>query len=64
MSQVSSLLTPETPVSFKTISVADYFTGFSSDQLQGKSYLAALKTGNERQSGLSNVELQRFGISK
>ncbi|KAJ0017515.1 hypothetical protein Pint_10120 [Pistacia integerrima] len=46
-----SLITPETPALFKTISVADYFKGFFSRQLQGKSYLDVLKVQNENESG-------------
>ncbi|XP_044497456.1 protein SRG1-like [Mangifera indica] len=44
-----SLITPETPALYKTMSVADYYKGFFSRQLQGKSYLDALKVKNENE---------------
>ncbi|KAJ0080707.1 hypothetical protein Patl1_10269 [Pistacia atlantica] len=51
MDPAPSLLTPETPALFKTMSVADYFKGFFSRQPQGKSYLDVLRVQNENESG-------------
>ncbi|KAJ0082953.1 hypothetical protein Patl1_10292 [Pistacia atlantica] len=51
MGPTPSLLTPETPALFKTMIVADYFKGFFSRQLQGKSYLDVLRVQNENESG-------------
>ncbi|XP_044495139.1 protein SRG1-like [Mangifera indica] len=45
-----SLVTPETPALFKTMSVADYFNGYVSRQLQGKSYLDVMRVLNENGS--------------
>lgn len=41
-----SLITPETPVLFKTIGVADYFKGLFARELRGKSYLDVLRIQN------------------
>lgn len=38
-----SLITPETPARFKTISVVDYFKGLISRELQGKSYIDTMR---------------------
>ncbi|XP_044460648.1 protein SRG1-like [Mangifera indica] len=43
MGLAPSLVTPETPAKFKRISVADYFHGFFSLKLEGKSYLDVLR---------------------
>ncbi|XP_044495141.1 protein SRG1-like [Mangifera indica] len=45
-----SLITPETPALFKTISAADYFKGFFSQQQKGKSYLDVMRVQNENGS--------------
>ncbi|CAJ1931771.1 unnamed protein product [Sphenostylis stenocarpa] len=41
-----SLVTPERPAMFKKISVADYYRGFFSRKLQGKSYVDAVRINN------------------
>ncbi|XP_059623724.1 oxoglutarate-dependent flavonoid 7-O-demethylase 1-like [Cornus florida] len=38
-----SLITPETPESFKRVGVADYFRGFFSRELRGKSYIDVMR---------------------
>ncbi|KAJ0082919.1 hypothetical protein Patl1_10086 [Pistacia atlantica] len=50
MGPAPSLVTPETPALFERISVADYFKGFFSRELQGKSYLDVLRIENENDS--------------
>ncbi|XP_061340689.1 protein SRG1-like [Gastrolobium bilobum] len=44
---VSSLVTPERPAMFKRIGVADYYNGFLSRELQGKSYMDVIRIQNE-----------------
>lgn len=41
-----SLLTPQCPAQFRRIGVADYFKGFFSRELVGKSYIHTLRIGN------------------
>lgn len=42
-----SLITPEKPAFFNRISVADYFKGYFSRQLVGKSYIDAMRIHNQ-----------------
>lgn len=42
-----SLITPESPAVFNTISVEDFYKGYFSRQLEGKSYIDALRIQNE-----------------
>ncbi|KAJ0017255.1 hypothetical protein Pint_10097 [Pistacia integerrima] len=51
MGRAPSLITPENPPLFKRISVADYYKGFLSHELQGKSYLDVLRIKDEDESG-------------
>ncbi|XP_031252146.1 protein SRG1-like [Pistacia vera] len=51
MGPAPSLITPENPALFKRISVADYYNGYFSRELQGKSYLDGLRIKNEDKSG-------------
>ncbi|KAJ0017226.1 hypothetical protein Pint_10117 [Pistacia integerrima] len=51
MGPAPSLITPENPPLFKRISVADYYKGFLSHELQGKSYLDVLRIKDEDESG-------------
>ncbi|CAI8588021.1 unnamed protein product [Vicia faba] len=44
---IPCLITPERPALFKTIGVADFFNGYLSRKLEGKSYLDALRIKNE-----------------
>ncbi|KAK3431070.1 hypothetical protein EUGRSUZ_E02880 [Eucalyptus grandis] len=44
MGPTPSLITPDKPALFRTIGVADYFKGFYSRELQGKSYLDIMRT--------------------
>ncbi|KAE7996312.1 hypothetical protein FH972_001044 [Carpinus fangiana] len=46
-----SLITPESPALFKRIGVADYFTGYFSCELDGKSYLDVMRIQNEEEKG-------------
>ncbi|KAJ0082916.1 hypothetical protein Patl1_10085 [Pistacia atlantica] len=56
MGPAPSLITPENPALFKRISVADYYKGYFSRELQGKSYLDGLRIKNEdKQCGKPNV---------
>ena len=48
----ASLVTPETPALFKRIGVADYFKGYLSRELQGKSYLDVMRIQNEEEKGI------------
>ncbi|PHT90135.1 Thebaine 6-O-demethylase [Capsicum annuum] len=41
-----SLLTPQCPAQFRRIGVADYFKGFLSRELVGKSYIDTIRIGN------------------
>ncbi|KAJ0081390.1 hypothetical protein Patl1_10281 [Pistacia atlantica] len=50
MGPTPSLITPENPALFR-ISVADYYKGFFSHELQGKSYLDVLRIKDEDESG-------------
>ncbi|KAF2314642.1 hypothetical protein GH714_028171 [Hevea brasiliensis] len=43
-----SLITPETPPVFKSISVADYFKGYLSRELHGKSFIDVLRIPNHQ----------------
>ena len=47
-----SLVTPETRALFKRIGVADYFKGYLSRELQGKSYLDVMRIQNEEEKGI------------
>ncbi|XP_059294631.1 oxoglutarate-dependent flavonoid 7-O-demethylase 1-like [Lycium ferocissimum] len=40
------LLTPQSPAKFKRIGVADYFKGFASRQVVGKSYIDTIRIRN------------------
>ncbi|KAJ0017225.1 hypothetical protein Pint_10118 [Pistacia integerrima] len=51
MGSASSLITLENLAFFKRISVADYYKGYFSRELQGKSYLDVLRIKNEDKSG-------------
>ncbi|TKY59762.1 Codeine O-demethylase [Spatholobus suberectus] len=44
---VPSLVTPKTPALFKRISTPDYYKGYLSKELRGKSFLDAMKIQNE-----------------
>jgi isopenicillin N synthase-like dioxygenase len=46
-----SLITPESPALFKRIGVADYFKGYFSRELDGKSYLDVMRIQNEEKKG-------------
>ncbi len=52
MGPAPSLVTPETPALFKRIRVADYFKGYFSRELQGKSYLDVMRIQNEEEKGI------------
>ncbi|GMY37829.1 protein SRG1-like [Fagus crenata] len=52
MGSAPSLVTPETPTLFKRIRVADYFKGYLSRELQGKSYLDVMRIQNEEEKGI------------
>ena len=43
-----SLITPETPALFRRISVSDYFKGYFSRELQGRSYIDVVRIPNEK----------------
>ncbi|WMV15689.1 hypothetical protein MTR67_009074, partial [Solanum verrucosum] len=43
----ASLLTPQSPAQYRRIGVADYFKGYFSRELVGKSYIDTLRIGNE-----------------
>ncbi|XP_061340719.1 protein SRG1-like, partial [Gastrolobium bilobum] len=43
-----SLIKPEKPALFKRIGVADYYKGYFSRELQGKSYIDTMRTQNEK----------------
>ncbi|KAJ1430556.1 Oxoglutarate/iron-dependent dioxygenase [Sesbania bispinosa] len=45
----SSLVTPETPAVFKTISVAEFHKGYLGRELRGRSYLDSLRIQNEEE---------------
>lgn len=47
MGPAASLVTPERPAAFKRIGVADFFRGFFSRALVGKSYLDVVRIQNE-----------------
>jgi isopenicillin N synthase-like dioxygenase len=47
MGPAPTLITPESPPSFKRIGVADYFKGFYSRKLDGKSYIDTMRIKNE-----------------
>ncbi|KAK8602105.1 hypothetical protein V6N13_058242 [Hibiscus sabdariffa] len=47
MGPAPSLITPQTPPLFRRISVADYFKGFLSRELRGKSFLDVLRVEDE-----------------
>lgn len=42
-----SLITPENPALFRRVTVADFFRGFFSRELRGKSYVDVMRTQNE-----------------
>ncbi|XP_057750631.1 uncharacterized protein LOC130969072 [Arachis stenosperma] len=44
-----SLVTPETPAVFKTISCQEYYKGYLSRELRGRSYLQSMRLQNENQ---------------
>ena len=52
MGPAPSLVTPETRALFKRIGVADYFKGYLSRELQGKSYLDVRRIQNEEEKGI------------
>jgi isopenicillin N synthase-like dioxygenase len=43
----STLVNPETPALFKTISVSEFYMGYLGGELHGKSYLDSLRIQNE-----------------
>ena len=43
-----SLVTPERPALFRKIGVADYYKGYFSRELQGKSYIDVVRIQNEK----------------
>ncbi|XP_059624006.1 protein SRG1-like [Cornus florida] len=47
MGPAPSLITPQTPEAFKRVAVADYFRGLFARELNGKSYLDAMRINNE-----------------
>ena len=47
ISPAPSLVTPETPAVFKTISVSEFYMGYVSRELRGRSYLHSLRVQNE-----------------
>ncbi|KAK8602104.1 hypothetical protein V6N13_058243 [Hibiscus sabdariffa] len=47
MGPAPSLITPQTPPLFRRISVTDYFKGYFSSELRGKSYVDVLKVQDE-----------------
>ncbi|XP_059439776.1 oxoglutarate-dependent flavonoid 7-O-demethylase 1-like [Corylus avellana] len=51
MSPAPSLITPESPALFKRIGVADYYRGYFSRELNGKSYLDVVRIQNEEEKG-------------
>jgi len=51
MGPEASLITPESPALFKRIGVADYFKGYFSRELNGKSYLDVMRIQNEEKKG-------------
>jgi isopenicillin N synthase-like dioxygenase len=46
-----SLITPESPALFNRIGVANYFKGYLSSELDGKSYLDVMRIQNEEEKG-------------
>ncbi|OMO80303.1 Oxoglutarate/iron-dependent dioxygenase [Corchorus olitorius] len=46
MGPAPSLITPQTPALFRRIGVADYYKGFFSKELRGKSYLDVMRVQN------------------
>uniref|UniRef100_A0A2N9EK32 Fe2OG dioxygenase domain-containing protein n=1 Tax=Fagus sylvatica TaxID=28930 RepID=A0A2N9EK32_FAGSY len=52
MGPAPSLVTPETPALFKRILTSDYFKGYLSRELQGKSYLDVMRIQNEEEKGI------------
>ncbi|MED6193654.1 hypothetical protein PIB30_021629 [Stylosanthes scabra] len=46
-----SLVTQETPAVFKTISVQDYYKGYLSRELRGRSYLHSMRVHQEQEQG-------------
>lgn len=42
-----SLITPQTPPLFRRIGVADYFKGYFSRELSGKSYVDVMRINND-----------------
>ncbi|KAM3743159.1 hypothetical protein ACB098_07G123300 [Castanea mollissima] len=49
MGPAPSLITPEFPALFKRIGVADYFRGYLSRELNGKTYIDGMRIQNEEQ---------------
>ncbi|KAI4313622.1 hypothetical protein L6164_026585 [Bauhinia variegata] len=47
----ASIVTPQTPPLFKTVSVADYYTGFLSGQYPKKSYIDLMRIQNNNDGG-------------
>ncbi|OMO80259.1 Oxoglutarate/iron-dependent dioxygenase [Corchorus olitorius] len=47
MGPAPSLITPQTPASFRRIGVADYFKGYFSRELRGKTYVDVLRVQNQ-----------------
>ncbi|CAL0316930.1 unnamed protein product [Lupinus luteus] len=47
LAPIPSLVTPERPAFFERIGVEDYYNGFFSRELQGKSYIDIIRLQNE-----------------
>lgn len=54
-----SLLTPERPALFRRIGVANFFRGYFAHELRGKSYVDAIRIGNEEEGQGSATELPK-----
>ncbi|KAE9610562.1 hypothetical protein Lal_00029684 [Lupinus albus] len=53
----SSLVTPKAPARYKTISVLDYFKGFISKEVHGKSHLDHMKIHTENEKNLEGLKI-------
>ncbi|KAL5123471.1 Protein SRG1 [Glycine soja] len=53
-----SLITPERPATFNSISVEDFFKGYFSRELQGKSYIDVMRIQNGQHQGVSVMDPQ------
>ncbi|OIW00729.1 hypothetical protein TanjilG_09698 [Lupinus angustifolius] len=53
----SSLVTPKAPARYKTISVPDYYKGYLSKELRGKSHLDHMRIHTENEKNLESLKI-------